>query len=119
MNALRRFLLIVHALLLLGAVGGLISLAGALSVAELAAALPHTGGWYVYLREGWGRLAGFLFGWSELVLIRASANGAINSRARGVGTRLAPARTTAFTCWTSTAASARWATVWSLWITVG
>jgi APA family basic amino acid/polyamine antiporter len=59
--------------------GGLISLAGALSVAELAAALPHTGGWYVYLREGWGRLAGFLFGWSELVLIRASANGAIST----------------------------------------
>ena len=59
-------------------VGGLISLCGALSVAELAASLPHTGGWYVYLREGWGRLAGFLFGWSELVLIRASATGAIS-----------------------------------------
>jgi amino acid transporter len=57
--------------------GGLISLCGALSVAELAASLPRTGGWYVYLREGWGRLAGFLFGWSELVLIRASATGAI------------------------------------------
>src|SRR5918993_4789377 len=59
--------------------GGLISLAGALSVAELAASLPHTGGWYVFLREAWGRLAGFLLGWSELVLIRASANGAISS----------------------------------------
>ena len=57
--------------------GGLISLCGALSVAELAASMPHTGGWYVYLREGWGRLLGFLFGWSELVLIRASAVGAI------------------------------------------
>jgi basic amino acid/polyamine antiporter, APA family len=57
--------------------GGAISLCGALSVAELAAAHPHTGGWYVFLREGWGRLAGFLFGWSELVLIRASATGAI------------------------------------------
>ena len=59
--------------------GGLISLCGALSVAELAASLPHTGGWYVYLREGWGRLAAFLFGWSELVLIRASAAGAIST----------------------------------------
>jgi amino acid transporter len=59
--------------------GGLISLAGALSVAELAASLPYTGGWYVFLREGWGRLAGFLFGWAELVLIRASANGAIST----------------------------------------
>ena len=57
--------------------GGAISLCGALSVAELAASLPHTGGWYVYLREAWGRLAGFLFGWAELVLIRASAAGAI------------------------------------------
>jgi amino acid transporter len=57
--------------------GGVISLCGALSVAELAASLPQTGGWYVYLREGWGRLTGFLFGWAELVLIRASASGAI------------------------------------------
>src|SRR5688572_2549497 len=58
-------------------IGGLISLCGALSVAELAASLPQTGGWYVYLRESWGRLAAFLFGWSELVLIRASSSGAI------------------------------------------
>jgi amino acid transporter len=58
-------------------IGGALSLCGALSVAELAASLPHTGGWYVYLREAWGRLAGFLFGWSELVLIRASSAGAI------------------------------------------
>jgi APA family basic amino acid/polyamine antiporter len=57
--------------------GGVISLCGALSVARLAAALPETGGFYVYLREGWGRLAAFLFGWSELVLIRASALGGI------------------------------------------
>ena len=58
-------------------VGGVISLCGALSVAELAASLPRTGGWYLYLREGWGRAAGFLFGWAELVLIRASATGAV------------------------------------------
>jgi amino acid transporter len=59
--------------------GGLISLCGALSVAELSASLPFTGGWYVFLREGWGRLAGFLFGWAELMLIRASAAGAIST----------------------------------------
>jgi len=57
--------------------GGAITLCGALSLAELAAALPETGGIYAYLREGWGRLAAFLFGWSELVLIRASALGGI------------------------------------------
>ena len=57
--------------------GGIISLCGALSVARLAAAFPETGGFYVYLREGWGRQAAFLFGWAELVLIRASALGGI------------------------------------------
>ena len=50
---------------------------GALSFAELAATFPCSGGLYVFLREGWGRPAGFLFGWSELVLIRASAGGAL------------------------------------------
>ena len=64
-------------MLMVWVVGGVISLCGALSVAELAAALPQTGGWYVYVRESCGRLAGFLFGWSELVLIRASASGAV------------------------------------------
>ena len=58
-------------------VGGGITLCGALSIAELAAALPHTGGMYVYLRESWGRMVAFLFGWSELVLIRAAAIGSI------------------------------------------
>jgi amino acid transporter len=59
--------------------GGFITMCGALSIAELAGSLPHTGGLYVYLREGWGRLIAFLFGWSELVLIRASALGAIST----------------------------------------
>jgi amino acid transporter len=58
-------------------VGGLITLCGALSLAELAAALPETGGFYAYLREGWGRRTAFLFGWAELILIRASALGGI------------------------------------------
>src|SRR5436309_6551117 len=57
--------------------GGAITLCGALSLAEIAAALPETGGIYAYLREAWGRGAAFLFGWSELVLIRASALGGI------------------------------------------
>lgn len=59
-------------------VGGLFALCGTLSLAELASALPKTGGVYVYLREGWGRLPAFLFGWSELVVIRAAALGAIS-----------------------------------------
>jgi amino acid transporter len=62
-------------LLALWAGGGLLSLCGALSFAELAAMLPESGGFYAYLREGWGRPIAFLFGWSELVLIRANALG--------------------------------------------
>src|SRR5262245_66689609 len=57
--------------------GGFITLCGALSLAEIAAALPATGGIYAYLREAWGRRAAFLFGWAELILIRASALGGI------------------------------------------
>jgi len=44
-------------------VGGLLTLAGALAFAELGAAMPEAGGQYVYLREAYGPMAGFLFGW--------------------------------------------------------
>lgn len=54
------------------AIGGAVTLCGALSIAELAASLPQAGGIYVFLREGWGRPAAFVFTWSELVLIRAA-----------------------------------------------
>src|SRR6266516_6653851 len=57
--------------------GGLLALCGALTYAELAALFPRSGGVYVYVREAFGRLPAFLFGWTELVLIRASALGAI------------------------------------------
>ena len=59
--------------------GGVIVLCGALAFAELSAAMPETGGMYVYLREGWGRPYAFLYGWAQLVLIRASALGGISS----------------------------------------
>ena len=54
------------------ALGGAVTLCGALSIAELAASLPQAGGIYVFLREGWGRGTAFVFTWSELVLIRAA-----------------------------------------------
>lgn len=57
--------------------GGLVALAGALTLAELAAALPRTGGIYVYIREAFGRLPAFLFGWCELLILRPSAYGAL------------------------------------------
>ena len=59
--------------------GGVIVLCGALAFAELSAAMPETGGMYVYLREGWGRPYAFLYGWAQLVLIRAAALGGISS----------------------------------------
>lgn len=50
-------------------VGGLMCVFGALSLAELAAAFTETGGIYVYLREAYGPLVGFLFGWALLLVI--------------------------------------------------
>jgi basic amino acid/polyamine antiporter, APA family len=58
-------------------IGGLITLFGALTYAELAGALPRSGGVFAYILEAFGPLPAFLFGWSELMVIRASALGAI------------------------------------------
>jgi APA family basic amino acid/polyamine antiporter len=59
------------------AAGGVFALCGALTLAEVASALPETGGLYVFCRDGWGRLAGFLFGWGQFSMIRAASLGAI------------------------------------------
>lgn len=50
--------------------GGLLSLCGALSYAELATAYPQEGGDYVYLSRAYGKWAGFLFGWAQLAIVR-------------------------------------------------
>ena len=47
---------------------GLISICGALAVAELSSLLPRPGGVYVFLREAYGRLWGFLFGWMRFFI---------------------------------------------------
>ena len=52
-------------------VGGLLSLAGALSYAELAAALPEAGGEYAFLREAYGPMWGFLYSWTQMWSQRA------------------------------------------------
>ncbi len=70
------------------AIGGLFALCGALTLAEIAGAMPETGGLYVYIREAWGRLPAFLFGWSELVLIRAASLGAVSTTCAEYGFRL-------------------------------
>src|SRR5512136_1326350 len=51
-------------LLLVWLAGGLITVSGALSFAELGGMFPDAGGPYLYIREAYGRAAGFLFGWA-------------------------------------------------------
>jgi basic amino acid/polyamine antiporter, APA family len=65
------------AVVLAWVLGGVIALTGALTIAELAAALPRSGGVFAFLLEAFGPLPAFLFGWSELVVLRAAALGAI------------------------------------------
>jgi basic amino acid/polyamine antiporter, APA family len=56
---------------------GLLSLAGALTYAELGAMMPEAGGDYVFLREAYGNLVAFLFGWTNLVLIATGGVAAV------------------------------------------
>jgi APA family basic amino acid/polyamine antiporter len=58
-------------------VGGAFATAGALTLAELAAMLPRAGGPYVYLREAYGNLPAFLFGWCEFLVVRAGSMAAL------------------------------------------
>ncbi len=53
--------------------GGVLSLFGALSYAELAAALPQAGGEYVYLREAYGPLWAFLYGWTQMFVAKSGS----------------------------------------------
>lgn len=85
------------ALMAVWVAGGLLALCGALTLAEITTALPRTGGIYVIVREGWGRLPAFLFGWAEVVIIRAAALGAVATtfaeytlRTLGYDPRIAP-----------------------------
>lgn len=55
------------------AAGALLSLLGAFCVAELGAAIPTTGGMYVYLRRAYGTFTAFLFGWSMLAVLVPSS----------------------------------------------
>src|SRR5437879_11219652 len=57
--------------------GGLLALLGSLAYAEVAVLYPRAGGNYVFLREGYGRLAGFLWGWVEFWIIRSASLAAL------------------------------------------
>src|SRR3989442_13416350 len=58
-------------------VGGIVSLLGALSIAELAAAYPEAGGQYAYLREAYGTVWAFLYGWANFAVINTASIAAI------------------------------------------
>ena len=64
-------------LLLVWLMTGLMTMIGALSYGELAAAMPQAGGQYVYLRESLGPLWGFLYGWSMLLIIQTATIAAV------------------------------------------
>ena len=59
--------------------GGIVSLFGALSVAELGAAMPRAGGQYVYLNEAYGPLWGYLYGWSAVAVINTASIAAVGA----------------------------------------
>lgn len=63
------------ATILLWVAGGLVALCGALSLAELGAAMPRAGGMYEYLRRAYGPWVGFLLGWTKLLILVPSVAG--------------------------------------------
>jgi basic amino acid/polyamine antiporter, APA family len=60
-------------ILLAWVIGALLSLAGALAYAEMGAMFPRSGGQYVFIREAFGSLWGFLFGWMEFWVARSGS----------------------------------------------
>lgn len=58
-------------------VGGLVSLCGALCVAELSSAMPEAGGQFVYLRRAWSPMVGFLYGWGAFLVVNTASVAAI------------------------------------------
>ncbi len=64
-------------LLLVWIVTGIMTIIGALSYAELAAMMPHAGGQYVYLREAYSPLWGFLYGWTLFLVIQTGTIAAV------------------------------------------
>lgn len=64
-------------LLLVWLITGLITVTGALSYGELAGMMPHAGGQYVYLREAYNPLVGFLYGWTSFLVIQTGTIAAV------------------------------------------
>ena len=67
----------IENLLLAWIITGLLTLLGALSYAELGAAMPKAGGQYVYLKEAYGKMYGFLYGWTLFTVIQTGTIAAV------------------------------------------
>jgi len=65
-------------MLLVWMLGGLIALSGALTFAKISAQFPQVGGFYVFLKEAYGGLPAFLFGWSMLLVINTGSLAALS-----------------------------------------
>ena len=65
-------------ILLIWGIGGIVTLAGALTFAELGTIFPKAGGVYVYLKEAYGDLFGYLYGWAYLLVICSGAIAALS-----------------------------------------
>ena len=69
--------LLLAAIFAVWILGGLVSLASALALGELVALLPRVGGKYVYAREAFGPLSGFLYGWTLFMVIQTGTIAAV------------------------------------------
>jgi len=56
---------------------GIITVIGAVSYGELASMMPHVGGQYVYLKEAYHPLVGFLFGWTTFMVVQCGSIAAV------------------------------------------
>ncbi|MBI3591000.1 MAG: amino acid permease [Candidatus Melainabacteria bacterium] len=65
-------------LLIAWIISGIITMTAALSYGELAAMMPHAGGQYIYLREAYGKLPAFLYGWTLFTVIQSGTIAAVS-----------------------------------------
>ena len=88
-------------LMLVWILTGIMTISGALSFAELAAMMPNAGGQYVYLREAYGPLPAFLYGWTNFLIIQTGFIAAVGvAFAKFLGV-LVPALGTTNVLWTT------------------
>jgi len=67
-----------YLLLMIWLIAGIMTIFGAMSYGELAASIPETGGQYVFLKKLWGKLIGFLYGWTFFLVIQSGVIAAVS-----------------------------------------